>query len=78
MRESHNMTTTIDAEKMHRQHVDEAIREARMRADMLDRMYTEYSDKFMRDSCANKADVLRTLCNEIERLRLLIGGGRNV
>lgn len=78
MRVSHNMTTTIDAEKLHRQHVDEAIREARARANTLDGMYTEYSDDFMRDSCRRKAETLRTLCDEVERLRLLIGGGRNV
>lgn len=78
MRESHSMMTTIDAEKLHRQRIDEAIRDARMRADILDRMCTEHSDKFMRNSCASKADTLRTLCNEVERLRMLIGGGRNV
>lgn len=77
MEVSHDMTTTIDAEKLHRQHVDEAIRDARMRADILDRMCTDYSDKFMRESCLQKADTLRTLCNDVERLRGLIGGGRN-
>lgn len=79
MRVSHDMTTTIDAEKLHRQRVDEAIKEARTRAAILENMALDYNnDAFIRDSCQRKAETLRTLYREIERLRGVIGGGRNV
>lgn len=68
---------TFDAERLHRQHVDEAIKEARARAELLDHMRLDYNDAFVRDSCKRKAETLRTLCNEIERLRGLIGGGEH-
>lgn len=56
--------------------VDEAIRYARERAKHFDIMARDIEDVFDVDFCKRNADMLRTLCNEIERLRKQTGKGK--
>ena len=56
--------------------VDEAIRYAQERAKRFDRMARDIEDVFDVDFCKRNADMLRTLCNEIERLRKQTGKGK--
>lgn len=53
--------------------VDEAIKYARERAQRFDTMAANIDDAFDNDFCKKNADMLRTLCNEIERMRKLSG-----
>lgn len=55
---------------------DEAIRYARERAKRFDIMARDIEDVFDVDFCKRNADMLRTLCNEIERLRKQTGKGK--
>lgn len=70
-------TLTISADKLHKRYVDEAVKDARARANLLDRMAAEHNDDFMRESCMRKAETLRILCDEVERLQKLTGGNSN-
>lgn len=56
--------------------VDEAIRYARERAKRFDIMARDIEDVFDVAFCERNADMLRTLCNEIERLRKQTGKGK--
>ena len=56
--------------------VDEAIRYARERAKRFDTMARDIEDVFDVDFCKKNADMLRTLCNEIDRLRKQTGKGK--
>lgn len=56
--------------------VDEAIKSARERAKRFDIMARDIEDVLDVDYCKRNADMLRTLCNEIERLRKQTGRGK--
>lgn len=53
--------------------VDEAIKYARERATRFDAIRRDLEDVLDINFCERNADMLRTLCNEIERLRKQTG-----